>query len=99
MISSKHLTHLPKHLRVEVRGRNGAALAAFGDIAVDFLGADTPLPDSNDGVKLGESTLNRFLLSNEKYSVSNLCPDLTQRPNMHCSTHLSAWFAVSFDGS
>lgn len=28
---------------------------------VDFLGADAPLPDKRDGVKLGESTLNRFL--------------------------------------
>jgi hypothetical protein len=29
---------------------------------VDFFGAEVPLPDKRDGVKLGESTLNRFLL-------------------------------------
>lgn len=43
-------------------GWNGAALAAFGDMVVDFFGADVPLPDKREGVKLGESTLNRFLL-------------------------------------
>ena len=60
-----------KYIRDEVvRGWKGAALAAFGDIAVDFFGADTPFPDSRDGVKLGESTLNRFLLSNETVLVS-----------------------------
>ena len=69
------VTFLPlstKHVRDDdvVRGWKGAALAAFGDIAVDFFGADTPFPDSRDGVKLGESTLNRFLLSNETVLVS-----------------------------
>jgi hypothetical protein len=43
------------------RGWNGAAFAAFGEMGFDFLGA-VPLPDKRDGVKLGESTLNRFLL-------------------------------------
>jgi hypothetical protein len=64
--------HLPtKHVRDDVaRGWKGAALAAFGDIVVDFFGADTPFPDSRDGVKLGESTLNRFLLLNETDLVS-----------------------------
>lgn len=47
---------------VETRGWNGAALAAFGEIVVDFFGADVPFPDRRDGVKLGESTLNSFLL-------------------------------------
>lgn len=46
----------------ETRGWNGAALAAFGEMVVDFFGAEVPLPDRRDGVKLGESTLNRFLL-------------------------------------
>lgn len=46
----------------ETRGWNGAALTAFGEMAVDFFGAEVPLPDKRDGVKLGESTLNRFLL-------------------------------------
>lgn len=68
------VTFLPlptKHVRDDVvRGWKGAALAALGDIAVDFFGADTPFPDSRDGVKLGESTLNRFLLSNETVLVS-----------------------------
>jgi hypothetical protein len=31
-------------------------------MVVDFLGADAPLPDKREGVKLGESTLKRFLL-------------------------------------
>lgn len=43
-------------------GWNGAALAAFGEMVVDFFGAEVPLPDKREGVKLGESTLNRFLL-------------------------------------
>lgn len=42
------------------RGWNGAALAALGEM-MDFFGAE-PLPDKSEGVKLGESTLNRFLL-------------------------------------
>ena len=46
----------------EVLGWKGAAFAAFGEMVVDFFGADAPLPASKDGVKLGESTLNRFLL-------------------------------------
>lgn len=55
-------------IRDDVLGRNGAAFAALGDMVVDFFGADAPLPESRDGVKLGESTLNRFLLLG---SVSN----------------------------
>lgn len=31
-------------------------------MAVDFFGTEVPLPDKRDGVKLGESTLKRFLL-------------------------------------
>jgi len=45
-------------------GRNGAALAAFGDIValLDFPALFTPSDgDRNEGVKLGESTLNDFL--------------------------------------
>jgi hypothetical protein len=40
---------------------------------VDFFGADVPLPDRRDGVKLGESTLNRFLLYivADKYFVAD----------------------------
>lgn len=44
-------------------GRNGAALAAFGEmvvVAVGFLAP--PEPFRSEGVKLGESTLSRFLL-------------------------------------
>jgi hypothetical protein len=52
----------------ETLGWNGAALAAFGEMVVDFFGAEVPLPDKRDGVKLGESTLNRFLLL---YMVAN----------------------------
>ena len=43
-------------------GWKGAALAAFGEMVVDFFGVEVPLPDRREGVKLGESTLNRFLL-------------------------------------
>lgn len=57
-----HHGHQHQHLLVEVRGWNGAALTALGEIAVDFFGAETPFPESDDGVKLGESTLNLFLL-------------------------------------
>lgn len=46
----------------DTRGWNGAALTAFGEMAVDFFGTEVPLPDKRDGVKLGESTLKRFLL-------------------------------------
>lgn len=45
-----------------VLGWKGAAFAALGEIVVDFLGTDAPLPDKREGVKLGESTLKRFLL-------------------------------------
>jgi hypothetical protein len=62
---------------------------------VDFFGADTPFPDSNDGVKLGESTLNRFLLSNETVLVSKIHPVSSE----DLVSHLSDWFALSFVGS
>lgn len=41
-------------------GRKGAAFAAFGDIEAVFFAE--PLRARVDGVKLGESTLRRFLL-------------------------------------
>jgi hypothetical protein len=47
---------------VTLLGRNGAALTALGDMDVVFLGAEEPFAARSDGVKLGESTLNRFLL-------------------------------------
>lgn len=31
-------------------------------MVADFFAVDAPLPERSDGVKLGESTLNRFLL-------------------------------------
>lgn len=34
---------------------------------MDFLVEEAPLPDRRDGVKLGESTLNRFLLLAEHH--------------------------------
>lgn len=51
------------------RGWNGAAFAAFGEIGLDFFGP-LPLPERRDGVKLGESTLNLFLLLNIIISMS-----------------------------
>lgn len=48
-----------------VLGMKGAALAAFGEMAVGFFPdapalALDPLGDRNDGVKLGESTFSVF---------------------------------------
>lgn len=44
-------------------GRKGAALAAFGDmVVVAFFVAEVPLMGVAEGVKLGDSTFNRFLL-------------------------------------
>lgn len=42
-------------------GRNGAAFAAFGDIVV-FFPPIAPFKGVPEGVKLGDSTLSRFLL-------------------------------------
>ena len=41
-------------------GWNGAALAAMGEIAAGFLPLVTSFADSNEGVKLGESTFSAF---------------------------------------
>jgi hypothetical protein len=56
-------------LEAAVLGWKGAAFAAFGEIVEDFfreeledVGED-PFDGSKDGVKLGESTLKRFLLA------------------------------------
>ena len=45
-------------------GRKGAALAALGDmvVVVVFFAAVEPLIGVAEGVKLGDSTFNRFLL-------------------------------------
>jgi hypothetical protein len=46
-------------------GRKGAAFAALGEIPVDFFPFSFRLSaavDKNDGVKLGESTLNDFFM-------------------------------------
>lgn len=40
---------------------NGAAFAAFGEMVVDLMLGAVPLVASSDGVKLGDSTLSRFL--------------------------------------
>jgi hypothetical protein len=64
---------------IEPFGRNGAALAAFGDMVLGFFGVD-PFAANNVGVKLGESTFNPFLLINCQrcWSISTrcLCPVL-----------------------
>lgn len=44
-------------------GKNGAALAAFGEMVAVFFNPDDPFNGVEEGVKLGESTLKRFLLS------------------------------------
>lgn len=45
-------------------GRKGAALAALGEMPVDFfpLTSTFSVADKKDGVKLGESTLNDFFI-------------------------------------
>jgi hypothetical protein len=45
-------------------GRKGAALTALGEMVGTFFvaGEAAPLEERLDGVKLGESTLKRFLL-------------------------------------
>lgn len=45
-------------------GLNGAAMAAFGERLVDFGDALRPLEVTDEGVKLGESTLNRCFALN-----------------------------------
>lgn len=46
-------------------GRNGAALAALGDMVLGFFGVD-PFAANNVGVKLGESTFSPFLFDQRK---------------------------------
>lgn len=46
---------------VRVLGLKGAALAAFGDRPKVFAVAWLPFTASDDGVKLGEAMLKRFL--------------------------------------
>lgn len=69
-----------------VLGWNGAALAALGEMVVDFFGAEAPLPDRREGVKLGESTLKRFLLLNYRNYQHT---DLKQSIRKIDSTNLS----------
>ena len=67
---------------IEPFGRNGAALAALGDMVLGFFGVD-PFAANNVGVKLGESTFNPFLFNQEtpcqscsSISTRSLCPVL-----------------------
>ena len=50
-------------LEIMVLGKNGAALAAFGEMAVlpGFLLPEASFGERKEGVKLGESTLKLFL--------------------------------------
>ena len=53
-------------------GRNGAALAAFGEIEAGFFPTEAgSLGERKEGVKLGESTFNVFL-SALNHSISAL---------------------------
>lgn len=54
-------------------GLNGAALAALGDSPLDLVGGLYPLTARDDGVKLGESTFNRFFKLNifDKHMISS----------------------------
>lgn len=77
-----------------VRGWKGAAFAALGEMVVAFFAAEVPFPERIDGVKLGESTLKRFLLLFA--SLGHLSP--TRKDDSQ--TYLSDWFAaLSFCGS
>lgn len=62
-----------------------------------FVGvvADDPLADSNEGVKLGDSTLNRFLLLLILASQS----PTTQADTRKGHSHLSLLFGFNFCGS
>lgn len=55
---------------------------------MDFLGTDVPLPDSRDGVKLGESALKRFLLLEQAISTMGLFAGVSG------VIHLSDWCAA-----
>lgn len=55
-------------------GLNGAALAALGDSPLDLVGGGLyPLTARDDGLKLGESTFNRFFELNisDKHMISS----------------------------
>lgn len=54
---------------IEPFGRNGAALAALGEMVLGFFGVD-PFAANNVGVKLGESTFNPFLFDQNTLSVA-----------------------------
>lgn len=64
------------------RGWKGAALAAFGDIVVFFnvagaMVGEEPLEERSEGVKLGESTFRRRLLSTiECMSMERITPQI-----------------------
>ena len=65
-------------------GRNGAAFAAFGEIVV-FFPLTVPFKGVPEGVKLGDSTLSRFLLSQKSSSQNDaqymyLCRSLGIQP-------------------
>ena len=75
-------------------GRNGAALAALGEIAGGFLPLVASFADKKEGVKLGESTFNDFFKLTGTY----------QHPRDHfsdssCTYFSKFWVAVDFSGS
>ena len=72
-------------------GRNGAALAALGDMVLGFFGVD-PFAANNVGVKLGESTFNPFLFGQTQ---CQRCSSIPTRCCVWCfgeGSHLSIWF-------
>ena len=58
------IVHSSRIPGVRLLGLNGAALAALGERPGAFEGVLLPLTASDDGVKLGESTLKRFFRLN-----------------------------------
>lgn len=66
---------------IEPFGRNGAALAALGDMVLGLFGVD-PFAANNVGVKLGESTFNPFLVGQE--TQCQRCSSISTRCCVRC---------------
>ena len=68
---------------VRVLGLKGAALAAFGERPRVFGGVWLPFTASDEGVKLGEAMLKRFLMLYKRLVSSLTSKDIVNR---HLST-------------
>lgn len=75
---------------MRVLGLKGAALAALGERPRGFAVAWLPFTASDEGVKLGEAMLNRFLMLYQKL-VSNHTRGRKPRP---CTFLLDNWAVI-----